>query len=282
LSTRDHGRMQTLYPMISQFNYVMVLVSINGKTWLLDATDPLRPPGMPGINTLNKKAWVLNRDWPQWINLLVPPCRDVYSAQLYIEKDGSISGEMEVTYNSYSAWYERQLLQEHPGGEYWVPRLQQRYPDVQVEAIDYRNIGDLNTDLNGRIQFSNPKNENSTEDFLFLPFLIYSNFSENPFKKESRNFPVDFPYPFEEKWDITIHLPPAFEVVRLPESTNVILPNEQAQFIYEYTQSSNTIKLSIVLQVNNDLISPTDYPQLKRLFDQHIRLSKASIVLKKK
>jgi hypothetical protein len=282
LSTRDHGRMQTQYPMMSQFNYVMALVSISGRTWLLDATDPLRPPGMPGINTLNKKAWVLNPDWPQWINLLVPPCRDVYSADLHIRSDGSISGVMQVRYSSYSAWYERRLLEDKPDGEYWLPRLQGLHPEIQIVSIEHQNIRDLNADLAGRIQFNLPKNEKSGEDFLFLPALIYSNFSENPFRKEHRDFPVDFPYPFEEKWHLTLHLPPTFEVVRLPESTNITLPRDQAQFSYEYQQHNNIIELNSTLQINSDLISPVDYLALKNLFDHYVQLNNASIVLKKR
>lgn len=281
LSTRDNGRMQTQYPIISQFNYVMVLVSINGRTWLMDATDPLRPPGMPGINTLNKKAWILNPDWPQWINLLVPPCKDQYAADLVINEDGSISGKLQVTYNSYSAWYERQLLQDDPEGSFWLPRLQRSYPNIRIESVKYRQVNDLNADLSAEIHFDVPRWGTTTEDFLFLPLLLYSNFSENPFKKENRNFPVDFPYPFEEKWQLTVHLPTTFEIVKLPKSTNIQLAPHQAGASFTYTRNSNTIELNSVLRVNNDLISPNDYAPLKSLFDQYVQLTHETIVLKK-
>jgi hypothetical protein len=39
LSTRDNGLPTQIYPVMSDFNYLIVQASIDGKTFLLDATD---------------------------------------------------------------------------------------------------------------------------------------------------------------------------------------------------------------------------------------------------
>ena len=42
LSTRDNGKIQKLYPLLDQFNYVICRAIGNGKPYLLDATDRLQ------------------------------------------------------------------------------------------------------------------------------------------------------------------------------------------------------------------------------------------------
>ena len=43
LSTRSNGKIQDLYPILSQFNYVLARACIGSQYYYLDATDPLRP-----------------------------------------------------------------------------------------------------------------------------------------------------------------------------------------------------------------------------------------------
>ncbi|RZK18649.1 MAG: transglutaminase domain-containing protein [Pedobacter sp.] len=46
LSTRENGTINKLYPVISDFNYVVAKVNIGEKSYLLDATEPLLPFGL--------------------------------------------------------------------------------------------------------------------------------------------------------------------------------------------------------------------------------------------
>src|SRR5690606_13980299 len=46
LSTRDNGMVNKLYPILSDFNYVIAKVNIDDQSYFLDATDPLLPFGL--------------------------------------------------------------------------------------------------------------------------------------------------------------------------------------------------------------------------------------------
>lgn len=60
LGTRDFGKVVDLYPIVDQFNYLMALVELDGKSYFLDATNSYRPIGLPSINALNEKPgrWI--------------------------------------------------------------------------------------------------------------------------------------------------------------------------------------------------------------------------------
>lgn len=280
-STREHGRMTQQYPIMDQFNYVMALVSIGGHSWLLDATHRLRPPGMPGIHALNKRAWVVNPEWPQWIRLEVPISKDLFAADMTLNADGSVTGKLKATYSVYSAWQERQSYESDPSGRFWQKRLQGFHVDAVLDSVSFQKADDLEGSFSTLVFFTVPSVGTAGGDFLYLRPAIYANFTENPFKQEDRSFPVDFPYPFEEEWRMLWRLSPDLKPVELPENINTSLPNDQGIFSYECKEIGGLIYVNSRLRMQQDLIPPENYVQLKALFDQYVQQQDALIVLKK-
>src|SRR5690606_24338113 len=89
--------------------------------------------------------------------------------------------------------------------------------------------------------------------------------------QENRNFPVDFPYPFEEEWQIIIHHPPNTKLIELPLSGHWSLPGEQGSCSIEYSAEAHQIVLNSHLIIKQDLYPPEDYPALKELFDHYVQ-----------
>lgn len=70
LSTRNNGIPTKIYPIIFDYNYVIVEASINNKKYYLDATDPFLPFGQVPFRTINGEARVLDFDEEsKWIKL---------------------------------------------------------------------------------------------------------------------------------------------------------------------------------------------------------------------
>ncbi len=65
VSTRWHGKMFELYPFIEQFNHVLAFAALDGKELLLDAGNPFRPIGLPGIPALNGGGWLVDKNKPE-------------------------------------------------------------------------------------------------------------------------------------------------------------------------------------------------------------------------
>ncbi|MCB0616113.1 MAG: DUF3857 domain-containing protein, partial [Phaeodactylibacter sp.] len=72
LSTREHGKMLELYPILSQFNHLIAMANLNGQMQLLDLGSPARPPGYPRVSALNGSGWIASETNPQWIQFSPP------------------------------------------------------------------------------------------------------------------------------------------------------------------------------------------------------------------
>ena len=69
VSTRRNGRPTELHPVLSQFNYIVCYLNIDGKTYLLDASDPYLPFGILPIACMNHKGRVMDFDKSFWIDM---------------------------------------------------------------------------------------------------------------------------------------------------------------------------------------------------------------------
>ena len=72
LSTRSNGRPYTDFPLIDQFDHVMVQVVVDSSVIIMDALDPLRPPNYPDMEALNGQGLLLKTDTAYWIPITPP------------------------------------------------------------------------------------------------------------------------------------------------------------------------------------------------------------------
>lgn len=282
-STRSHGRLNTQYPIMDQFDYVMVALMLDGgKIQLLDISDPMRPMGLPQIDALNQFGWVVNPDNPMWINIDLAPCRDVFNAVVNITPEGHLTGALRASFNSYSALFERHALEEDPKAEYWKKRLSGVLADVVIDSLKFENQEDYYQPFVNKIFFTIPNAADQSSDLIYFSPILYSNFSENPFKLKERSYPIDFPYPFEEKYQLTLVIPDGYEVEELPENANFALPDKGGNMQFTITTLGNKVQLASNITVTRTKYTPNEYGAIKEMFDLMINKHQEPIVLKKK
>ena len=106
---------------------------------------------------------------------------------------------------------------------------------------------------------------------------------ENPFKQETREYPIDFSFPFKDKYMINLTIPDGYQVESFPKPIAIVMDKKYGSFSYNITNiSENQIQLSVVLEVNSSIIPSEDYYTLKEFFKVIIEKENEKIVLKKK
>ncbi|HEX9979516.1 MAG TPA: hypothetical protein VGB50_03000 [Flavobacterium sp.] len=110
--------------------------------------------------------------------------------------------------------------------------------------------------------------------------MLFFALNENPFKQERREFPVDFAYPTEDKYAITIALPEGYTVETVPQP---LIYNMKGLGAFKYNIQANqkTVQLSVVFEINSAIVSPQHYDSLKSFFKEVIDKQNERIVLKK-
>src|SRR5690606_34506480 len=99
VSTRDNIVPNTLYPVISEFNYLVCGVKIDGKILLADASEPLLSFGELPLRAINDRGRIIySRKSSEWIPLVNPlPAETSYSFSGEYLKSGKIVGQLTVT-----------------------------------------------------------------------------------------------------------------------------------------------------------------------------------------
>ena len=69
VSERSHGKVNTKYPFIDQFNTVYAAVNIEGKRYYLNAIDQLTPPHIIPHKILNTTAFIVNKKAGGLVNI---------------------------------------------------------------------------------------------------------------------------------------------------------------------------------------------------------------------
>lgn len=278
LSTRNNGAMIQSFPFLDQFNYVVIIVEIENLARLVDFSDPYLKPGTIRPEALNGYGFMLHEENPAWITLGISTVQDIMAWNAKITADGNLEGEMKTTMNTISARAERLQMNTKSLGEIWTSRLPNGNNWSEL-AVD--NEEDIRQPLTIKGKFMIPEAGFTNDDFLYVSPVIYTGFITNPFKREKRDYPVDFPYSFEEKSIYQYELPEGYTVESLPKNSTLVLPNNDAIFQYMARETNGKISILIVLKVVKTLYPPEEYSALRDLFAEAAQKMQEQIVLRK-
>ena len=123
LSTRENGLPTEVYPVMSDFNYVVAKATIANKSYLLDATDDFYPFGLLPERCLNGKGRVIGARESYWQDL-VPSERQRMTSlvNLNLSNEG-MSGSVQYTYSGYAAVDERKKIKKFSSEQEYTTRL---------------------------------------------------------------------------------------------------------------------------------------------------------------
>jgi hypothetical protein len=280
LSTRKNGLPTDLHPVLSDFNYVVARVTINKKSFLLDASDDFYPFGLLPERCLNGKGRVLTEEGSSWVELRPANKRkSITNIILKLDSTGSLKGTTKTTYIGYEAVNMRKEIFEFNDEAEYIKDLKNNEKEFEIENVTIENYSDLESPLIKKMEINIPAAASGNNSFLFNPFLE-NRWTKNPFKANERLYPVDFGPPLEEIVSITIQYPQGYEIANLPEKTIVTLPNSSGRFALEYSNVDRVFKLSSSLMIVKSVFFSPEYPQLKEMFNVVTQIQNSDLLFK--
>jgi len=283
LSTRDNGTVNTLYPVINDFNYVIAKVNIGDQSYLLDATDPLLSFGILPLRCLNDKGRVFTLDKPSyWINLSPPQKqKSTHTLDFILQDDGNLKGTL-INYSfGYDAYLKRTAIKKFNSTDEYVENLNGQSSKIKILKSEITNLDSLDQPLIEKYDLEvNIIDKLNGNSLIFNPFFWYK-ISTNPFKLAERSYPVDLGMPSDERFKLTIHLPAQYSVETPPKAIEVVMPDNGGKFLTNYEQDDNSFTFSHIIQLNKPVYNSEEYPYLKELYNKIIQSEKEEIVFKK-
>lgn len=283
LSTRENGTVNKLFPVVSDFNYVVAKVNIGNESYLLDATEPLLPFGLLPLRCINDQGRVFNLKKPSyWIDLKASQ-KSVTNYVLTgkLEADGKIRGTISTTTFGYAALNKRKEIKSFNSTDEYVEKLDESMPKLSITKQQILNVDSVEKALIEvyDVEFT-AHDGSSLEQLYFNPFFI-NRVSKNPFNLNERTYPVDLGSASDQRISVSITLPGKYELIEKPKEIAIALPNSGGRYVIQSELIDDKLAINQILQFSKAIYSPEEYLYLKEFYSKIIQNQKTDVLLKK-
>ena len=280
ISTRDNGFVRESIPISSQFNYVVCLAQWDNKSVLLDATDRFLPIGMLPERCLNGNGFKVSKEGYKWVSLQPNvKARTNISADLTVTPEDDLKGTLKIDRAGYHSVSARKSFFSKGQADYVKEFVGSKSWDL--DKSEFQNENDLQHPFKEVHQVNINEHLTVAGNTYYLSPFIMAKEESNPFKQETRSYPVDFGAPFDQIYFIKITLPPNFVVEEMPKSKVLALPGNTARYIFNVAQSGNSINITSSMSINKGVFAQDEYPNLREFYNQMVAKQAEQIVLKK-
>ena len=281
LSTRSNGWAHELYPLTDRYNYVVVRARIDGKEYMLDATDPGLPFGVLPPQCYNGQAreiWGLGAA----IELTPDSITEKKTSTFFLStgEDGKWTGEFTSNFGVYESLAIRQESKKN-GLQNRKNQIKKAAPSEFVfEEPAFEQLE--NPEQQVKVRYAVKPQVEEDADLIYLNPMLAEGFKENPFKSAERLYPVEMPYTMNEIYVANIEVPAGYVLEEAPKSTKVNLFDDEGFFEYMVSTDGTRVMLRIRLVIKRAEFAAEDYEGLREFFSYVVKKQAETIVFKKK
>ena len=283
LSTRDNGAHPGL-PMITAFNNVIVAVRLGERLILLDATDKNHKIDFIGYDNLSHQALKidLNTESAEWIGTDANQfSKKSISYLLTMDSDRKLTGKIYLSSSNYDGLHRRNAYMSATNETDFLKDYKTDKPGLAIKNYSVLNLNNSDEPLIESMDVEIDDNVEEAGNLAYFTPLLFERTKENPFKLEDRKFPVDFGYPMEENFRMTLELPKDYQLDKMPKNERIVLDGERGAFTFLFAAEDNKIMLNSRIIINKPVFTAEEYHDLKELFKNIVRKQAEQIVLKK-
>jgi hypothetical protein len=281
LSTRENGILSIAHATISDCNYVIASVLIDGKQILLDATEPDLQVGYIPFRCLNGEGHLINKKMSESVQLVNP--KSVESTVVELElKEGRMEGTIKQRETGLSAFDFRESVKTAGGKKEMYNKIKNNSPELDYLDYKYSNLDSLDEAVLIEYKFALKEKQETGADIIYLDPVVLERQKDNPFAAQTRTYPVDFGVPFVQYYNLQFTVPQGYSVEELPKNITYLMEEKGGQFQYQVSQLGSKVVINMVFSINKATFLPSEYTSLKHFFDLVINKQSEQIVLKKK
>jgi len=254
-----------------KLNSNVALVKLNGKDIYLDPGAAFTPYGMLMWSETGTTGLRLDKDGGTWIRTTLPESSQSKierMARLKLSETGDLEGKVTITYTGLEAMWPRldnrnadeverkKFLEEEAKGQ--IPAT------VELELTNKPDWTGSSTPLIAEFDVKVPGWVSSAGKRAVLPVGLFSATEKRIFEHANRVHPIYFRYPFEKSDDITIDLPPGWQVSSAPKDQNQ--DGHVIFYVLKVDDNKGSVHVKRKLDVDVLLLEAKYYPALRNFF----------------
>ena len=280
-STRDNGLASTYYPFVNQFNTVMGYVTINDKSYVLDATDKFINYKLIPEKIANTNGFILEGENGRWKEIL----SGKYKYKVMAAVQGEIDAEGKMNGNGLVNCYDYARVKRC---EEWAVNKEKfkdehffnPYPGITSEEFIINNFEADSVPLEQKIKFNLVLN--SSGEYRYFTVNLFSDLEKNYFIAESRFSDVDFGKLQEYIIFGNYTIPPDYVFDGLPENISMTTPGNDIIFNRTMQVDGNLLNVRMTVEYKRSFYPVSSYPDFKEFHKKLFDKLNEQVVIKKK
>ncbi|MGO9573609.1 MAG: DUF3857 domain-containing protein [Terriglobales bacterium] len=255
-----------------KLNSNVVLVKMNGKDLYFDPGGRFTPFGLLEWPETSVVGMRLDKDGGTWIQTTLPQASESRIERVgkltFSPETGDLEGTLTITYTGLEAMYHR--LDERHADEVERKKYLEERVKSQIEAgteVELTNKPDWTnpeTPLVAEFKLKIPGWASNAGKRVVIPAAIFTVAEKRIFEHSNRVQPIYFDYPYEKVDDVTIELPPGWQVSSIPA------PQDADKKIVGYNlkveQSAGALRLTRKVTIDFLLLEQKYYAPLRAFF----------------
>ena len=185
-------------------------------------------------------------------------------------REGYDANRMRSAYNSKG---EQTYVKDFVGSKTW-----------KIDSLHFANISKITEPAKETYQVEIEDHASVAGDNIYISPFVTSQIETNPYKSESRIYPVDYGTQIEKTYVCRIKAPAGYVLDEKPESAILVLPGNAARYIYNVaaTPGGDWISITSKFQINRNIFLQEEYLNLREFYNQVVSKQSEQVVFKKK
>jgi len=278
-SDRWHGRVDTTISFRDQFDKVIALVNIDGKNYVLDATDAYTPVNLIPAGLLNTTGFVIDKKNYGFIHFTDNSKTKSYGIELNgsLSKEGSVKGSATVNFFDYARIGKTD--EYNNSKQKYIEHFSSSVDGLKIDSFSIAGADDSDR-LQHNFNLEYPIVKSGS--YYMLNYNLFTDFQKNPFVSDYRFTDIDF----GTKYLCTLHgsfdLSNQFEVDALPKNMILRTPDNEMEVAREVKRNGNAIEVNLKIKISRAYFDAEEYDMVKGFFSQMTDMLNEPVLLKAK
>jgi hypothetical protein len=280
ISTRSNGRMKPAIANLSQFNHVLVCVSDGTDTYYLDTCDRFCPFGSVPVQDIVEYGLVIRKKGCKIESLPQSKVMNMlsYDTSGELLPDGALRCQINIRHEGYEALKARKKIANVGLDEYGKDLITDIFAGSTIDTVYMTGFEDEMLPLGLSIVFHVPDYAQVAGNMIYFIPPQVGRLGENPFKREQRNYPVEFPYLSGIYENIKISLPEGYAVEELPSSQ--IYRMDGLLYMADCKSTDSTVTFQKQYMIRKNFFKPEEYPDIRNIHSRIVNFEENQVVLK--
>jgi len=281
VSTRAHGRINTNYPDLNQFNKAVIYVPLgNKKYYILDASNRYNNYTDIPFDILNSNGLTIDPKKGEYTISYIKndePSRTMVFVNAVI--DSGMSGTAQINsfgYNKESAVEEYKVYGENKYKE----NLKDKDNNLQISSFKLENMEIDSLPLTQTVNFKLDLTS-SDEKYIYFSPNLFTGLNANPFLNEERYSSINFKFLRNYNINGRYKIPQGYKTDALPKSMSLLMPDSSIFFKRIVAEQEGLIIVHYVIDFKKSYYTADEYKPLFEFYRKMHEMLNEQIVLKK-